>query len=334
MARQLDFDGLADFVSENKEKRVALTFHSMGDTDSIASSVALSYLFEDSTIVTPDKLTYNAESTLVKCGFSRSEIKDTIPSGTELVILLDVNNLEDCGALGGIIMKSGIPVLVIDHHAPSQIGAVNAIIFNDESYNSTSSIVYELVTQLGGDIDASIAKLLAMGIISDSAEFKNSTALTFSQLGELFEIAGTDYISMVYEFIHIADASIRAKTMQDLFGASVEVKKGLVFVSGATTNRASAAADDAIKIGADLSIFSSETEGEVTLSARLRPTLDKTYGIHLGLIMKRAGTMIGGSGGGHPCAAGAYGPRKDAVGDAVRLITSSVEEAVLHHRQG
>ncbi|MCL5099525.1 MAG: DHH family phosphoesterase [Candidatus Marsarchaeota archaeon] len=333
MSRILDLDGLADFISENKGKRAALTFHSMGDTDSIASAVALSYLFESSTIVSPDKLTYNAESALVRCGFSKGEMNAEIPQGTELVVLLDVNNLEDCGRLGGAITALGVPILIIDHHAPSHVSAANAFIFDDEGYNSTSSIVYELMSELEGDMDANLAKLLAIGIISDSAEFKNSTALTFSQLGELFDIAGTDYASMAHEFMHVADANIRAQTMRALFGASVEVREGLVIASGSTPNRASAAADDAIKVGADLSIFTSRSTDEAAISARLRPTLDKMYGIHLGVIMKKVGAIIGGTGGGHPCAAGAYGPRSGSVEEAVSLIISNVEELVRQHKQ-
>ncbi len=328
---QLDFDRLAEFVSENKSKAVALTFHSVGDTDSVASSMALSYCMENSTVVAPDQITTNARATLSKCGFSSEEIKSEIPEGTELVVLLDVNNLEDCGPLGTKISDLNVPILVIDHHAPSKIEAERVLVFNDEGYNSASSIVYELMTEQGEEIDANMAKLLAMGIISDSAEFKNSTALTFSQLGELFSIADTDYMSMLHEFVHIAEPEVRAKTIRNLFGSAVEVREGLVFVHGATATHASVAADDAIRIGADLAVFVTEDAKELKMSARLRPTLDTEYGVHLGIIMKRVGKLIDGTGGGHPCAAGAYGQGRANAGEAVNFILDEVANAATLH---
>lgn len=327
--KQIDFDGLADFVDSHRALKAALTFHSMGDTDSVASAMALSYCMENCTVVTPDEITYNARATLSKCGFDPEEIKSEIPAGTELVVLLDVNNLEDCGTLGPKISALGAPILVIDHHAPSSIDGADVTVFNDEGYNSASSIVYELMTELGEEVDANMAKLIAMGIISDSAEFKNSTALTFSQLGELFAVADTDYMSMLHEFVHIAEPEARARTIRDLFGSKVEVREGLVFVHGSTSAHANAAADDAIKVGADLAVFVAEDASELKISARLRPTLDSQYGVHLGIIMKRVGKMIEGTGGGHPCAAGAYGQGRTRTEDAVKLIMDEVAGAAM-----
>ncbi len=326
---QIDFDGLVKVVRDSAGSRAVLTFHSMGDTDSVASAVALSSYMKNSTIVAPDSITANSRVTLSKCGFNPDDIKSGIPGDAELAVLLDVNNLEDCGSVGAEILHLGLPVLVVDHHAASKIDVEKLRVFNDESYNSASSIVYAVLKALGAGINQSMAKLLAMGIISDSAEFKNSTSLTFSQLGELFSKADTDYMSILHEFVHLADPEARAKTIRDLFSSSVEVREGLVFVHGTTGSHASSAADDAIKVGADLAVFVAEDAKEVKLSARLRPTLDSAYGVHLGMIMKRVGKLINGTGGGHPCAAGAYGPWKVKASDAVKLIMDEVANAAM-----
>lgn len=126
------------------------------------------------------------------------------------------------------------------------------------------------------------------------------------QLGELLAIAGTDYISLMTETGHISPAEERAKTVEDVMEAKVFVRNGLLFMHGACHAYANLAADDAIRIGADVALFHSLGR-EVSFSSRLRPTLDKKYNIHLGKIMKQLSPLIGGTGGGHPCAAGAYG---------------------------
>jgi nanoRNase/pAp phosphatase (c-di-AMP/oligoRNAs hydrolase) len=47
---------------------------------------------------------------------------------------------------------------------------------------------------------------------------------------------------------------------------------------------------------------------EVSFSARMRPPLDRKLHLHLGVLMQSLAKIINGTGGGHPCAAGAYGP--------------------------
>ena len=88
--------------------------------------------------------------------------------------------------------------------------------------------------------------------------------------------------------------------------------------------RANMDADDAIKVGADVSLFYSISSNEISFSARLRPLLDKERGIHLGKVMASLAPIIKGHGGGHPCAAGAYGRESDAAQEFVNSFISTV----------
>ena len=48
----------------NRDKRTLLTFHSIGDTDSISSAFALLKFFNNATIATPDFITGNSRRIL------------------------------------------------------------------------------------------------------------------------------------------------------------------------------------------------------------------------------------------------------------------------------
>ncbi len=303
-------DKLKKFVEDNRSLRAMITFHSIGDSDSVASAIGMKKILKNAEIREPDFTTSNARLLLDNWSNGEAEIKKGFMEEAELVVLVDVNNFEDCGSFKENLGRTKAKILIIDHHAPSSVIA-NAEVFNDESYNSSSSIVYELCKAMGTDVDAHLAEVLAMGIISDSAEFKNATAQSFVQIGELLSIAGTNYQVLLEKYSHIAPAEVREHTIKDIMGAEIGSINGLIFVKGTTSTHAAIAADDAIKIGADIALFSSESEDEISFSARCRPPLDIEIGLHLGRVMKDISYNIEGSGGGHPCAAGAYGKRKE-----------------------
>lgn len=303
------FANLDTVVSELKGisgGKVLLTFHSMGDTDAVSSAIALSSLFPNCVVSTPDALTSNVLRILSKLGFEGRVQRGDFPDDATAVVLLDVNNLEGCGKFRERLEHFNGKIVVIDHHMPFE-NLANGCIFSDEGYNSSASIVYEILGAFGKAPDPQMAKLIAMGEISDSAEFKNATAKTFTQLGELFRIGKTDYITLLTEMEHISPASERIKTMTDILSSNASVVGDLLVMRGMAHAYANLAADTAIKAGADLALFYSIGRQEVSFSARLRPTLDRKYGIHLGAVMKELSPIISGTGGGHPCAAGAYG---------------------------
>ena len=319
----IDFEILRSTLMDYRTKKVMLTFHSLGDTDSVSSAFGLADYFTDSTIATPDLITANSKRILDKLGFDDRRITDKFDDSAELVVLLDVNNFEDCGVFKSKLEARRGKILIIDHHAAQSLNKANVLEFNDEFYNSTASIVYELLKQSGIMISKSIAELLALGIISDSAEFRNASYRTFEEVGELLSIANVDYVSLLPIMQHTASVDSREQSIHDLFGSKVTVVAGLLFASGIAKGHANQSADDAIKIGADLALFYSVNKREVSFSARLRPPLDNELGIHLGRVMRDLAPIIGGHGGGHPCAAGAYGP---SISKSVEFASKFVSE--------
>ncbi|MEM0106615.1 MAG: DHH family phosphoesterase [Candidatus Micrarchaeaceae archaeon] len=302
---KIAFEEVIKRIAALKGKKVMLTIHSLGDSDAIASAIALHELMPNSIISIPDTLTANATRILRKLGFDNAYIEKEFAYDAEAVIMLDVNNFGDCGRFREDLERYSKEIIAIDHH--KLIYDSKAAIFSDESYNSTASIIFDIFKAINASIEKRLASLIAIGIISDSAEFKNATAKTFLQLGELFTIASTDYITLMEETEHFAPALDRSRTLQDLFSASMEIKYDLLFIYGLAHNYANLAADDAIKIGADIALFWTIGKNEIAFSARIRPNIDKRYDIHAGAIMGKLASIINGTGGGHPAAAGAYG---------------------------
>ncbi|MEM0150140.1 MAG: DHH family phosphoesterase [Candidatus Micrarchaeaceae archaeon] len=328
----LDFDGLKEMLSAGRRSgKVMLTFHSVGDTDAVASAYALNSFLANSAIAMPDTITANAKRILERLGLE-SNIKADFMPAAQLIIMLDVNNFEDCGAFESMLKDFKGNILIIDHHLMKQIDSSNVYIFNSERYSSTSSIVLQAMESMHVPISKNIAILLALGILSDSAEFKNSSPLTFEQMGRLLDFAHIDYPTLLEYMQHIASPEDRAELLLKLSKASIVVKYGMVFMEGFSEHNANILADDAIKIGADVALFYSTANGEISFSARLRPPLDKEYGIHLGYIMKELAPIIGGSGGGHPCAAGAYGRDLEGIENFIEHFNNSIRERIERKR--
>ena len=239
---------------------------------------------------------------------------------------MDANNLAAVGRLGGELARSKAQVLFIDHHAPHAKSDLDAQIYNDEGYNSTASIIYEVLRRLGAKLTKRMAILLLNGILADSADLNNSSPQTFRQIADLLEIAKVSYSSVSEYFHSVVPVNNRYETMKDIYNSRAEVIGNYILISGWARAHSNIAADAALNLGADVAVFWADTGTEASLSARLRSPLDETLGIHLGLIMQDVGKIVGGTGGGHACAAGAYGRKREAAQQAGEEVLAKVKE--------
>lgn len=311
MSRIVNFETACRIISESRNRKALLTFHSVGDRDGVGSAMALSQCFNDYVVATPDFVTNNVKRMLSEIGYER-KIGHAFPEDREIIVITDANNLGVMGAMKEKIQEFDGLVLFIDHHVMGTDGLPdNFMIFNSEEFNSASSIAYEMMKENREEVSKAAALLLLNGIISDSADFQNATPTTFGQVGELLGIAGVDYSEILEYFHEDVSADDRYRLMGDVFSAKREVVGNYIIMYGTSGESAGLAAETAIKFGADAAVFWVVDEKEGRLSARLRAPLDKRLSIHLGKLLQEAGGRLGGSGGGHPCAAGGYGPRRE-----------------------
>jgi nanoRNase/pAp phosphatase (c-di-AMP/oligoRNAs hydrolase) len=313
--RNITFLELCNTLKESRNKKVVLTFHTIGDRDGVGSATALSEYFTNASVATPDFITTNARRMLEYLGLS-DKVKSNYPDDADMIIVMDANNLFALGKHEKMFENFKGELLFIDHHAPQERLPESAMVFNDESYNSTASIVYEVMKNLNFGITKEIAILLLNGITADSADLQNSSPQTFMQISELLETSKMEF-SFFSEYYHRGiPAKNKYKVINDLQEASAEIVGDFILIHGHATEHANIAADTAMQMDADATLFWAVSNVEASISARLRSPLDKELSIHLGIMMKEIGGMLGGNGGGHACAAGAYGPRREAAEEA------------------
>lgn len=324
---RLDLKALCENISDmHRAKRKAfITFHSVGDRDAVGAAIALAEYIGNASVSTPDFITNNTMHLLKALGINK-RIGNAFDGSADVAIVVDANNAEVLGGFKEDIEKFPREVIFIDHHfLHEKPKKGNYFVFNDENYNSASSIVYAALKMMNADIGRDSAEILLNGIVADSAELQNAKPNTFIQIGELLGLAGIDYQEVMESLRESISPEIRKRVIKDICNGSIENEGGYLIIYGVTGSHANIAADTAIKMGADASVFWTENNGEVSISARLRPQLDKQLSIHLGRVMATAGMMINGNGGGHPCAAGAYGPGKRKRREAMDYIISELK---------
>jgi len=316
---KINFNELLNFLILNKEEKFLITFHSIGDRDSVGSAIALQSYLSNSIIATPDLVT-NSSKRVLESLSSPPKLWGKVPSDIFGIIVVDASVPEATGNFSGAIKKMKKQVLFIDHHEAGKSDESKPMIFSDPNYNSTSSLIYHILSSLGMKVgvDASIA--LLNGIVADSANFHNMHALTFRQISELLHSSGMGYSQFLEKFGPKVSAFSRLESIKEVCAATSVIVGDYLLLYGPSTTHASIAAEAAIDAGADASVFWLIGKKEISISARLRPPIERQRSIHLGKIMQEVGPILGGSGGGHPAAAGVYGPKMNMAKKATDKI--------------
>lgn len=192
-----------------------LTTHVMPDGDGLGSEMALHLYLKKmgkkSTVInthpTPPKF---------RLVDPRGEIKVFQPGmklpPTDVVFVLDTNELKMLGPLEPPIRASGAPIVFVDHHVPEVDNVQDHLI--DEAYGSTGELVYSFLRHLRADIDIEIALGIYVAIVTDTASFrfKRTTARSHTIAAELLQKGVLP--EQVYQHIYSRDSFAKIR----LFG--------------------------------------------------------------------------------------------------------------------
>jgi bifunctional oligoribonuclease and PAP phosphatase NrnA len=180
---------ISDIIKSLSEStKVAITFHISPDGDSLGSSLALMLglrkLGKEVFILSKDKVPeiYNFLPFNNEVNYS----PQSVPIGTDCVIVLDCGNVERVSADLNLSLKEYVLVNV-DHHVSNDLyGDINYV---DTSASAVGEIVYKLLKSLNVDIDKEIALCLYTSIVSDTGGFRhsNTTENTHIIAGELIK---------------------------------------------------------------------------------------------------------------------------------------------------
>jgi bifunctional oligoribonuclease and PAP phosphatase NrnA len=173
-------------------RRVVVTSHMRPDGDSIGSSLALAWALRE--IGTDARVVHRDRPPLQLADFpgtSDIDIGETIPAGTDAVVVLECGDLARTGLSG----FDGLPIINIDHH-PGNSGYGDVHWF-DGSASACAEMVFEIIIELGVPITADMATQLFVAVVTDTGSFRypGVSPRTFSCCARLLE-AGADPVSV------------------------------------------------------------------------------------------------------------------------------------------
>jgi bifunctional oligoribonuclease and PAP phosphatase NrnA len=108
-----------------------------------------------------------------------SDVNDATTRGsaalrdTDVLIVVDINDVKRLGALTEAVRAARCPKLVIDHHAASD-DAVSHLVYADPQACATGELVYDLARVLDLTITPPIARALYTAILTDTGGFRFS----------------------------------------------------------------------------------------------------------------------------------------------------------------
>ncbi|VVB56889.1 DHH family protein [uncultured archaeon] len=291
--------------------RVLITSHSLADTDAVASGLALArFLGPQAVFALPDRANSEARRLLgpqMAWMPPFSTARSQFPAAP--LILLDCN---DPGLLPQLSSKSKI-LLLIDHHAVSSGSRRARHEWVEPEAASCSELVAALIARPAPDA----ARFLIWGLLSDSAHLVRAGPRTLRSLAALLERADGSYEEIRSQLRHPPSLQSRAAVLEGLRQVSWNVQREWLVACAEVSSHESHVAEALVGAGADAAFAGTADKKGARISARIRPGLSSS--IDLPALMNAGGRFLGGTGGGHPAAAGAGGPRGEKLPQALAL---------------
>lgn len=280
-------------------REVSIVTHRNADVDAVSSSIGLKRLLSrigiESNIVVPDTISKSARaiSQEEEIQFSQDEVR-------EFSIVLDTSSTEHVSPIQ--LPRRGI---VIDHH--SSQGDLSrkykTFLFDRDSL---SMVILDLWKEFGMKPDRETVLILLSGILSDTGNFRFSSAETLIQFGKYM----MEYEIRMHEIrdkIEVKDEDDLSLRMAKLKGAQrMEIHRldDLIVAITEVSSFGGEVAKSLVKLGADISFVISELKEEIRISSRCRDELSLSGRVNSGEIIRMLSVEFGGGGGGHSGAAG------------------------------
>lgn len=319
--------GMLDFIKSLRSKKVLLLLHSLADVDSLGSAFALKIYFRNAKIITPDTVTSKSKKLL---RFLNSQLDQAGELDFDATIILDTSSYQMLSDFSKRIKEFKGEIGVIDHHSVHEDAIKANHLLIDNNSSSTCEIIYSLLKELNQTIDEKTAICLLLGMIHDSGHFQSASKKTFKYMAELLEKTKLEYADIAEIISTELDISERIALLKACQRAEITRVGNFLIAKSIVDSFEAAAADALIALGADFAFVGGKGKDEARISGRMRNELAKEHGINLATnIMFYVGKILGGSGGGHPVAAGANGPHltelEKALDECVTLTKKRLE---------
>jgi len=160
---------------------IVITSHKSPDGDSLGSSLSLYHFIKkfnpNVAICHPDEAPHYfdwiTDISKIKLFETNKDEVIKIIQEADLIFCLDFNDFKRLGDdFGDLVQKSDAKKVMIDHHQNPSINSFISI--SDTTIASTSELIFELIFQTDNllAMDAPIAEMLYMGIMTDTGSFR------------------------------------------------------------------------------------------------------------------------------------------------------------------
>lgn len=215
--------------------RVALSTHINADGDGCGSQTALARLLRqrgiDCYITNPTPWPGMFTFLLGDDVEDRSDDWERALREADALIVLDIADVRRLGQLADVVRSLTVPILVIDHHVPSD-EPPGKFILSDTSACATGELVFDVAESLGLEITPQVATSLYTAILTDTGGFRfsNTTPRAHAVAAHLLA-AGVDPEEMyrrVYASVQIGKLQLLREALGTL---EVEPSIGLSWIS-------------------------------------------------------------------------------------------------------
>lgn len=182
--------------------------HVNPDPDALASQVALGIYLERK----GKKVLLFSEKSIPERFLFLPGMKKIKSLGRKQTLKYDVAIVTDAGDIDRVgdvqrLFVEGKPIINIDHHVTNtNFGDINHV---EAHSSSTCEVVFGIFKKVGFDLTADLAKLLYVGVMTDTGSFRytNTSAKTHKMASELFEfpINASELYKKIYEQVPLLD---------------------------------------------------------------------------------------------------------------------------------
>lgn len=291
-------------LTEFKNKKILITFHTNTDIDAIASACILQNIFGKKTdIVYFGRIDHDAKKLI---SFYKKNIKkweDTNIQKYEYLIAVDGQNYSMFPHLKQILID-----LLIDHHnsTTEQIKSKKYII--DPDAISTTELLYKIMKKENIKVNSETAELILCGIISDSLRYKEVSKYSFKFSQELKEKIKNKYEKLI-------EISLPRLPKEECIGFinsaktfTYDIEREMIIITARGPSYTGEIATVLSETVADVVFVTAPREKNTKIKLSGRAWVGS--GVDITKILKKLGKKFNGDGGGHPYAAGMDFPTK------------------------
>ncbi len=298
--------GLIDYIGES----VVVIGHHNADPDAIGAAQGVMELVMQMkpdacvNVVMPDDISRLSSKIISELEL---DVSENYTCDFDTIIVVDSGGLNQLGEWEETIREHKQVVVVIDHHTlDEELSRYVDFLIHDDSASSASELVYRLYKEYGVEPSVKTAKALMAGITFDTKFFSIGTSETYRTVSMLLAGIGdlSEVLSLFQTETDISERIARLKTAQR---AEIHRISNFLIVFSEVGSYQASGARALISLGADLAVVVGAEENELRASLRSTQGFFDSSGVHLGELVSGYAEVFGGSGSGHPTAAGYNG---------------------------